>query len=724
MSNNQQVGELNTIERLSRRSTWLFILLALVAIIACALVTRETAEERANAAEINLAGKRRMLSQRVGLLASQLQQDNKPEYLAELTQSLDKMAAVHQALTQGDPALGIRPPRTAELRARYDGADGINASTERFFGLGRALIAAAEQPQNAQPLAQQLIAMSRGEYLNDLDLLVNQYQLESEQSTDTLRLFLWLTLLVGLSLLAISAFSVFRPLIRQLKTAHAKQASFQHRLVDAIEALDDAFALFDNEDRLILYNLRFTETFALPGEAVYLGITFRELIGAIARHGLYTIPEDRMARWLEKRMATHRRAEGTNEIKFTDGRWLRVTERHTQEGGTVAIWSDVSHLKQALIDADQANKAKSEFLARMSHELRTPLNAILGFAQVLLQGIGAPLNQQQQECASHILQGGRHLLDLINEVLDLSTIEAGQLSIEQEALPLAPVIRDCLTLVLPQAQDRKISLNADDAGALVIQADAKRLKQVLLNLLSNGIKYNRIGGQLSLSLKPQNNQLRITVTDTGHGIPAELASRVFQPFDRLGASNVEGTGIGLSITQRLVELMGGRIGFDTTPDVGTAFWIELEMAAQSEVTTSDTPASPQPELPLSEPQNLDAIPAPATEKAILALKLDAADEKMLRLVVSTLRDTRLDLAADHNEALKLLGQNHYDALVTDLTSHDDLLATACQAKADLPLILLSDQPPPALPDADKNIHWQSRPLKSREIARLLRKLLQ
>ena len=724
MKNNQQVGELNTIERLSRRSTWLFILLALVAIIAYALVTRETAEERANAAEINLAGKRRMLSQRVGLLASQWQQENKPEYLVELTQSLNKMAAVHQALTLGDPSLGIRPPRTAKLRASYDGADGINASTERFFGLGRALLAAADQPQNAQPLAQQLIAMSRGEYLDNLDRLVNQYQIESEQSTDTLRLFQWLTLLTGLSLLAISALSVFRPLIRQLKTAHAKQARFQHRLVDAIEALDDAFALFDNEDRLILYNLRFTETFALPGEAVYLGITFRELIGAIARHGLYTIPEDRMARWLEKRMATHRRAEGTNEIKFSDGRWLRVTERHTQEGGTVAIWSDVTHLKQALIAADQANQAKSEFLARMSHELRTPLNAILGFAQVLNQGIGAPLNKQQHECTSHILQGGKHLLDLINEVLDLSTIEAGQLSIEREALPLAPVIRDCLTLVLPQAHDRKISLNADDAGALVVQADAKRLKQVLLNLLSNGIKYNRIGGQLSLSLQPQNDQLRITVTDTGHGIPAELASRVFQPFDRLGASNVEGTGIGLSITQRLVELMGGRIGFDTTPDVGTAFWIELEMAAPSELTTSDTPASPQPELPLSEPQNLDAIPAPATEKAILALKLDAADEKMLRLVASTLRDTRLDLAADHHEALKLLGQNHYDALVTDLTFHDDSLTSACQTNPELPLILLSDQPTPALPNAGKNIHWQSSPLKSREIARLLRKLLQ
>ncbi|HXE39969.1 MAG TPA: PAS-domain containing protein, partial [Azonexus sp.] len=577
MKGKQQLTGQSTVDRLSRRSALIFILLALVAVFTYFLLAGETADERASAAEINQAGKRRMLSQRIGLLASQFLHEEKAQDLAELARALTRMAAVHDALIHGDPQHGIRPPRTDRLRASYAGPEGVNAAMQRYLALGKALLQAVEAGDDYRASARQLVSMSQGEFLDALDQLVDQYQEESEESTDMLRLLQWCALLAALGLLAFSALGVLRPLITQVRRSLDEQAAsekalrqaveknhlilqaagegifgvdrsgrisfanpaaatmlgtdsaslvglpshhdimstaagcpicqvlndsgevrrsdgrfrrpgddegfpveysvapradgegavisfrdiserwqaelrlqrFQQRLVDAIEALDDAFALFDGEDRLTLYNLRFTESFPLRGEVIKIGMPFSEFVRAIAEQDFYAVPGDRMADWIGERMEVHRRAEGSTEIPLVGGRWLRTTERRTREGGTVVIWSDVSHLKQALIAADQASRAKSEFMARMSHELRTPLNAILGFAQVLEQGLEAPLTPRQIECVSHILQGGRHLLALINEVLDLSAIESGRLHIEMENLPLAPLLRECQALVSP-----------------------------------------------------------------------------------------------------------------------------------------------------------------------------------------------------------------------------------------------------------------------------------
>ena len=393
--------------------------------------------------------------------------------------------------------------------------------------------------------------------------------------------------------------------ISEQRAAEAKLQRFQQRLVDAIEALDDAFTLFDSDDRLTQYNLRFTETFPLRGEVIRLGMRFSEFVRAIAEQQLYSVPDERLDDWIDERMAMHERAEGSSEIPLGDGRWLRVTERRTREGGTLVIWSDVSDLKQARIAADQANQAKSEFMARMSHELRTPLNAILGFAQVLDHNGEARLSADQQECVSHILLGGHHLLALINELLDLAAIEAGHLQVAMEELALAPLLQECIALVSPQAADRQVRLTSADTAGVHVRGDGKRLKQVLLNLLSNGIKYNRVGGQLTL-----------TFGQTTGGHPPERCRhrprhrprpgrRVFLPFDRLGTSHGEGTGIGLSITRRMVELMGGQIGFDSELGVGTTFWIELDSATSESPTAPLVPA-PVPEQPAAAPRRCPA----------------------------------------------------------------------------------------------------------------------
>ena len=236
-------------------------------------------------------------------------------------------------------------------------------------------------------------------------------------------------------------------------------------------------------------------------------------------------------------------------------------------------------LAEAMAVADQANLAKSEFLSSMSHELRTPLNAILGFAQLIETGLPAPTPLQQRSVAQ-ILKAGWYLLDLINEILDLTMIESGKMSLSLEPIPLAEVLRESKAMIEPQASKRGIQVSFPPLAALsVVTADRTRLKQVLINLLSNAIKYNREGGSVMVQCAPASaGRIRISITDTGLGLSADNLRQLFQPFNRLGqeAHVGEGTGIGLVMSKRLVELMGGVIGVDSTVGVGSVFWIELK----------------------------------------------------------------------------------------------------------------------------------------------------
>ncbi len=232
-------------------------------------------------------------------------------------------------------------------------------------------------------------------------------------------------------------------------------------------------------------------------------------------------------------------------------------------------------LATALDLAEAASRAKSAFLSSMSHELRTPMNAVLGFAQILEYDEG--LNGEQRSHVQEILKGGRHLLDLINDVLDLARIESGRVSLAIDAVSLAPVAEECSDLIQPLAAGRALTLLVDVPDGLEVLADSMRLKQVLLNLLSNAVKYNRPGGEIRLGASRQGVRVRIEVTDTGAGIAPERLTELFKPFSRLGqeSSGIEGTGIGLTITQRLVQMMGGTIGMESRLGVGSTVWIEL-----------------------------------------------------------------------------------------------------------------------------------------------------
>jgi len=240
-------------------------------------------------------------------------------------------------------------------------------------------------------------------------------------------------------------------------------------------------------------------------------------------------------------------------------------------------------MRMAKEAAERANRAKSEFVSNMSHELRTPMNAILGFGQILENNPKHPLNPTQLDHVQQILKAGDRLLELINDILDLAKVEAGKIELTLETVEPRKVIEECIALTQALAEPQGITIETSHLknGLPAILADRTRFKQALLNLTSNAVKYNRLGGRVTLACAPiGNTMVRFTVTDTGPGIPEDKHNELFEPFKRLDAENgtVEGTGIGLTITKNLVEMMQGAIGFHSVPGQGSSFWVDLPVA--------------------------------------------------------------------------------------------------------------------------------------------------
>lgn len=336
-----------------------------------------------------------------------------------------------------------------------------------------------------------------------------------------------------------------------------------------------------------------------------------------------------------------------------------MTELHRELEERVA--TRTAELSRALAEAERSNNAKSDFLSRMSHELRTPLNAIIGFGQLLEHDIR---DEEQIDSVREILHAGRHLLELINEVLDLSRIESGKMTLSLEPVQLAPLLSECLVLIRPLAQSHAIALMAHELECTVhLRADRVRLKQVLLNLLSNAIKYNREGGSVSVSCINEDGAPLIRISDTGPGLPPEAVNRLFNPFERLGADEhaIEGTGIGLALSKRFVHLMGGTIGVVSTPGKGSTFWVRLPACDPAEGTSI---AAEQNEAIESESGT------PADMRKVLCIEDNPANLRLIERVLARRRGIEVISATTPGLGLQLAKTRAPDLILLDINLPD------------------------------------------------------
>ncbi|MGG7518536.1 PAS domain-containing sensor histidine kinase [Allorhizobium undicola] len=390
-----------------------------------------------------------------------------------------------------------------------------------------------------------------------------------------------------------------------------RYAEADQRLADAIECTSEAFVLWDKHDRLVMCNAHFQQVYGLPDGVLVPG-TERAVVNAAA------------ARPIIQRRVSDPSGFGsarTMELQLADERWLQINERRTRDGGMVSVGTDITQLKRhqerlreqerrlmATIGdlsasqkklerqkselseanekylaekqrAEAANKAKSEFLANMSHELRTPLNAILGFSEILSTGMFGPLGSPKYcEYARDIHDSGKHLLNVINDILDMSKIEAGHMVLKCETIDFAPLIDETLRLTTISATGKNISIEPKIDSGLTLTADRRAIKQILLNILSNAVKFTDEGGRIAVRARKVAGGVSLIIADTGIGIPRQAIGKIGQPFEQVQsqyAKSKGGSGLGLAISRSLTMMHGGRLKIRSLEGRGTAVCIAM-----------------------------------------------------------------------------------------------------------------------------------------------------
>ncbi|MFE3838052.1 response regulator [Pseudogemmobacter sonorensis] len=364
----------------------------------------------------------------------------------------------------------------------------------------------------------------------------------------------------------------------------------QMRIRAAIEAIADGFVLFDREDRLQFCNQSYRDIYAASAPALQPGTTFEEILRYGLRIGQYPDAVGREEEWLAERMREHRGLSALGEHQAEDGRWIRSIDKATPDGGRVGLRMDITQLRAqaealetARRQAEAANRAKSAFLANMSHEIRTPMNGVVGMAELLCD---TGLNDEQRLFAETIRSSGEALLVIINDVLDYSKIEAERLTLHPEPFDLERTIHEVVMLLQPRARARGLDLMIDYDVLLPTRfvGDPGRLRQVLTNLIGNAVKFTETGHVLTrvvgIETGPGSRQLHVTIEDTGIGIPPEHLDRIFGEFNQVEDERnrkFEGTGLGLTITRRLIEHMGGTVWVDSAPGKGSSFGFRLTL---------------------------------------------------------------------------------------------------------------------------------------------------
>ena len=404
--------------------------------------------------------------------------------------------------------------------------------------------------------------------------------------------------------------------ITEQKDLMEKTIAADLRLRDAIETIPEAFVLWDAENRLVLCNSNFQDLHDLPDEAITAGAAYEAVVAAGRKPVVRTSGNHDGAPTLGAR---------TFEAQLEDGRWLHISERRTKDGGYVSVGTDITNIKaheeklihserrlmatvadlrasqQALetqaqqlselaekyseekTRAEEANQAKSKFLANMSHELRTPLNAIIGFSEIMGSGMFGPLGADRyDEYCRDIHSSGQYLLDVINDVLDMSKIEAGRMRLDRETLKLDQMLADALRVVSSRAAEKKLALALDVDADIAFEADRRACKQVILNLLSNAVKFTPDGGRVDVRGRRRGAWIVIAIDDTGIGIPYDALYRLGRPFEQVESQHTkshQGSGLGLAIAKSLIELHGGFMRIRSRPGTGTVVIVRLPRTA-------------------------------------------------------------------------------------------------------------------------------------------------
>jgi adenylate cyclase len=409
------------------------------------------------------------------------------------------------------------------------------------------------------------------------------------------------------------ALTVFRDTAVEVKESNLREVkAARRRLDDAIESTQEGFALFDRDDRLTLRNSRYGELLYSNVAVPEPGTSYESILRQAVDRGLVLDIEANVEQWIQGRLTQHQNPGASFQQHRAPDRWLRINEHRTEDGGTVAVYSDITEIKQHEQELDAlvsklkgANEAKSHFLANMSHELRTPLNAIIGVSEMLLEDAQELARSEQIEPLERVLRAGRHLLALINEILDLSKIEAGKMQLELESFVIAPLVRDVATTLATAAEkngNRIEVRGADELGAMF--ADEMRIRQALLNLASNAVKFTEKGvvtitAQREADAAGGGEWVVLRVADTGIGMTPQQMGRLFQDFTQADDSTTRrygGTGLGLAISRRFCRMMGGDITVESEPGRGSTFTIRLPavVKAAPEEADSAPPLSPPP----------------------------------------------------------------------------------------------------------------------------------
>jgi signal transduction histidine kinase/CheY-like chemotaxis protein/HAMP domain-containing protein len=527
---------------------------------------------------------------------------------------------------------------------------------------------------------------------------------------------------------------LFRDSLKERDRLAAEAEAQRKTIAAAIATISEGFVLYDSEDRIVLFNEQFRDIYPGIADIIKPGTTFGQVLEAVISRSLVDLGSQSPQDWIAERKARHEHSGGFAEYRY-GGRFVRISERRIQGGGTVAVYSDITELRRQNLELEEArelsevaNRTKSQFLANMSHELRTPLNAIIGYSEILQEDAVDSDQEQLVPDLKKIEGAGRHLLGLINDILDLSKVEAGKMDVFIEEIDISSLLDEVKSIIAPLVakNGNKLELRlADHIGSM--RTDRTKVKQCLLNILSNASKFTQ-DGKLTVGverLRTDRSIVQMTISDTGIGMTEEQLGRLFQAFSQADASTTKkfgGTGLGLAITRHFCRLLGGDVTVASQVGEGSTFTIVLpDQALQPDQSTA--PAEATLELPRA--NSADAAGAVVT---VLVVDDDPAARDLLTTNLGR-EGYRTVQARGGDEALELARKLHPDAITLDvLMPKKDGWAVLGALKADpdlcdIPVIMVTVAPDRGIGLSLGAAEVMTKPVDRAALTALLRQLL-